>query len=258
VVYCQGCPWRCPYCHNGHLLEAAASRDDARSAAENASRKPQLNAWGVESARQMDHEIQANGEAQINGEGQAAEQNAITWSEVLDLLRTRRGLLDAVVFSGGEPTAQSALADAMVEVRALGFKVGLHTGGPYPERLRTLLPLIDWVGLDIKALPDDYPQVTGVPGSGEAAWQSLRLLLESGVALEVRTTPMPGLDDDDYLQRLMRQLADAGVTRYALQQAQPGHLLDPSLRERLRPLSRLAHLNNGLPNPFQQFELRAA
>ncbi len=146
----------------------------------------------------------------------------------------------------------------MAEVRALGFKVGLHTGGPYPQRLHNLLPLIDWVGLDIKALPDDYPQVTGVPGSGDAAWQSLRLLLEAGVALEVRTTPMPGLDDDDYLQRLMQQLADAGVTQYALQQVQPDHLLDPALRERLRPLSRQAQLNDGQPNPFHRFELRAA
>lgn len=203
--------------------------------------------------------MQANAETQVQGEVQGAGQDAITWAEVLDLLRTRRGLLDAVVFSGGEPTAQSALAEAMAEVKALGFKVGLHSGGPYPQRLAGLIPLIDWVGLDIKALPGDYPRVTGVPDSGEAAWRSLRLLLESGVELEVRTTPMPGLDDDDYLQRLMRQLADVGVTRYVLQQAQPDHLLDPSLRDQLRPLSsRLAHLNDRLPNPFQRFELRAA
>ncbi|NBC48787.1 MAG: anaerobic ribonucleoside-triphosphate reductase activating protein [Gammaproteobacteria bacterium] len=206
VVYCQGCPWRCPYCHNGHLLEEAGHDADL-----------------------------------------------LDWSEVIGRLESRRGLLDAVVFSGGEPTVQAALADAMAEVRALGFKVGLHTGGPYPERLQRLLPHLDWVGLDIKALPEDYPQVTTVPGSGERAWQSLRLLLDAGVDLEVRTTPMPGLDDDAYLQRLMQQLADAGVRNYVLQQCQPAHLRDGSLRDRLR----------GLPEqwpsvPFEQFALRAA
>ena len=106
-------------------------------------------------------------------------------------------------------------------MRGLGFKVGLHTGGPYPERLRQLLPLLDWVGLDIKALPEDYPRVTDVPGSGERAWQSLRLLLDAGAALEVRTTPMPGLDGTAYLDTLTARLAAAGVHRYALQQCRP-------------------------------------
>jgi pyruvate formate lyase activating enzyme len=206
VVYCQGCPWRCPYCHNGHLLDTT---DDA--------------------AAQLD------------------------WAEVVNRLESRRGLLDAVVFSGGEPTAQTALADAMTQVRALGFKIGLHTGGPYPERLPRLLPHLDWVGLDIKALPEDYPRVTGVPGSGERAWQSLERLLAAEVELEVRTTPMPGLDDDAYLQHLMQQLAEAGVRNYVLQQCQPTHLRDGSLRDRLRSLP-----EQWPSAPFEQFALRAA
>ncbi|MBK1703053.1 anaerobic ribonucleoside-triphosphate reductase activating protein [Halochromatium glycolicum] len=206
VVYCQGCPWRCPYCHNRHLVDETG-----------------------------------------------AVPAQLDWAEVLRRLESRRGLLDAVVFSGGEPTAQAALAAAMAEVRALGFKVGLHTGGPYPERLQRLLPHLDWVGLDIKALPEDYAQVTGAAGSGERAWQSLRLLLDAGVDLEVRTTPMPGLDDDAYLQRLMQQLADAGVRNYVLQQCQPVHLRDPSLKGRLRALPE--HWPSA---PIEHVALRAA
>jgi pyruvate formate lyase activating enzyme len=180
VVYCQGCPWRCRYCQNGHLLDPT-------------------------------------------------DGDLIPWSDVAGFLQARRGLLDAVVFSGGEPTAQVALADALAEVRALGFKTGLHTGGPYPQRLQSLLALLDWIALDIKALPEDYPLVTGVPGSGEKAWRSLELLLAAGADLEVRTTPMPGLDDRDYLGRLMQRLAAAGVTDYALQAYRPEHRLDPEL-----------------------------
>ncbi|PKO61543.1 MAG: anaerobic ribonucleoside-triphosphate reductase activating protein, partial [Betaproteobacteria bacterium HGW-Betaproteobacteria-17] len=120
VVFCQGCPWRCGYCHNPDLIPARG-----------------------------DHEI--------------------PWEDVLAFLRRRRGLLDGVVFSGGEPTAQAGLLDAMREVRELGFKIGLHTGGMYPQRLAAVLPLVDWVGLDVKAPFADYPRVTSVTGSGERA-----------------------------------------------------------------------------------------
>ena len=79
------------------------------------------------------------------------------------------GLLDAVVFSGGEPTLQAGLLDAMLEVRELGFKIGLHTAGMYPQRLAAILPLMDWVGMDVKAPFADYARITGTPGSGERA-----------------------------------------------------------------------------------------
>ena len=79
----------------------------------------------------------------------------VAWDALERLLARRHDLLDGVVFSGGEATRQLALIPAMRRVRDLGFAVGLHTAGAYPARLRTLLEegLVDWVGLDIKALP---------------------------------------------------------------------------------------------------------
>ena len=73
VVFCQGCPWRCGYCHNPHLIPPRAAA-------------------------------------------------ALEWDDVLAFLERRRGLLDAVVFSGGEPTAQRGLAAAMREARALAYQ----------------------------------------------------------------------------------------------------------------------------------------
>jgi pyruvate formate lyase activating enzyme len=160
----------------------------------------------------------------------------IPWVRVRDLLVRRRGLLDAVVFSGGEPTVQQALPAALAEVKALGFKVGLHTAGPYPRRLHRILPLLDWVGLDIKALPEDYPAITGVLRSGEGAWESLALLLGAGINLEVRTTLMPGLDSPDYLARLMQRLAEVGVQDQVLQLCHTERSQDPALRSRLPAL----------------------
>lgn len=169
VVFCQGCPWRCGYCHNAGLLDAAAPAPHR-------------------------------------------------WSEVEQLLHTRRGLLDGVVFSGGEPTLQAALPDALARVRALGFATGLHTAGMYPERLQALLPLLDWVGLDIKAMPARYPFLTATPASGSKPWEALDWLLASGIDHEVRTTWHAGLFDVEELLQLARALSDRGVQQWALQE----------------------------------------
>lgn len=169
VVFCQGCPWRCAYCHNPHLLPADGPESHA-------------------------------------------------WAEVLALLEKRRGLLDAVVFSGGEPTLQGGLADAMREVKALGFRIGLHSGGMYPDRLARVLPLLDWIGLDVKAPRHAYGRITGVPGSGEAVFESLGLILAAGVAHELRCTWHPDLLSDADLENLGAELAALGADRLVLQE----------------------------------------
>lgn len=133
------------------------------------------------------------------------------FAEILAVLESRRGLLDGVVFSGGEPTLQTALPEAVAAVRALGFRVGLHTAGPFPDRLIRLLPALDWVGFDVKAPFADYAAITGVTGSGSLARASLAALIGSGVAFEVRTTVHPRLLSDDDLERLDADLATLGT-----------------------------------------------
>ncbi len=170
MVYCQGCPWRCSYCHNPHLLPGRAA-------------------------------------------------GGLAWSEVLDFLRRRRGMLDAVVFSGGEPPAQPGLAQAMRAAKALGYRVGLHSAGIYPRRFVEVLRLVDWVGFDAKAPFDAaYERITGVRASGAVALESARALLASGVDCEFRTTWHAGFLSPAELERLTRTLADLGVRRYALQE----------------------------------------
>lgn len=161
VIFCRGCPWRCGYCHNRHLI-------------------PTMGSGGV------------------------------SWLEIVALLRGRCGLLDAVVFSGGEPTMQAGLADAMRVVQGMGFKVGLHTAGPYPERLSECLPFLDWVGMDLKAPFDEYDRITGVSGSGEAARDSAELLRNSGVPHQFRTTLDPFLKDNDRIGSMLQMVEKWG------------------------------------------------
>lgn len=180
VVFCQGCTWRCRYCHNPHL--------------------------------------QPFGQAQWK------------WDDILQLLSERKNFLEAVVFSGGEPTAQAALPDAIRSVRAIGFKAGLHTAGIFPDRLADVLPLVDWVGLDIKAPFDArYDRVTGREGSFEAPAESLRLLLASGVPYELRTTVHPGLLAPTDLEDISRSLDSLGAHPTKIQPFRPHGCTDPEL-----------------------------
>jgi len=173
VVFAQGCPLKCFYCHNKDLLPAKAPPN-------------------------------------------------YRWEEIEAFLINRCGLLDAVVFSGGEPLAQPALIPAMARVRALGFKVGLHTSGVYPARFAEALTFADWVGLDVKAGFDDYESVTGVKASGARAQESLTLLLASGVNHEVRTTVTTRAHSRTSLAALAAELRRAGVRRYAVQEERTG------------------------------------
>ena len=164
---------------------------------------------------------------------------ALRWQEVRDLLAKRSGLLDGVVFSGGEPTRQRGLAAAMREVLDGGFGVGLHTAGPYPHRLAEVLPLCDWVGLDIKAPVHLYEAVTGVAASATQAFTSLRLALASGVDLQVRTTVDPTVMTDDDVAGLTAALRGLGVTEHVLQKVR-SEGTGPGYTARLRALDAAA------------------
>ncbi len=148
----------------------------------------------------------------------------VRWREVRELLDRRAGLLDGVVFSGGEPTRQTALGDAMREVRERGFGVGLHTGGAYPRKLEALLPLVDWIGFDVKAPRHLYRAITRVGGettSADQAFTSLRLVLDSGVDVQVRTTVDPTVLSDDDVRALTATLRELGVQDHVLQEVRP-------------------------------------
>ncbi len=204
VVFCQGCPWRCRYCHNTGLIPARG-----------------------------EHEV--------------------SWESVVGLLRRRHGLLDAVVFSGGEPTLQAGLLNAVTEVRELGFRIGLHTGGMYPQRLATILPLLDWVGLDVKAPFSDYARITGARGSGERALASLDLVLKSGIEHEIRTTVHPGLLDDETVRSLAGDLAERGVKHYVIQAFRSQGCQDAFLNRNMARTTRLASVGQEIARQFERF-----
>lgn len=119
------------------------------------------------------------------------ETPALEEKAVLDFLASRRGLLDGVVLSGGEPLLQPGAADFLAKVRELGFAVKLDTNGCFPKILANILDrgLVDYVAMDIKNSPEKYPETVGIPGFDTApVEESVRLLAGSGVDHEFRTT----------------------------------------------------------------------
>ncbi len=136
----------------------------------------------------------------------------VSWLEVHKFLRSRKSFLDAVVVSGGEPTAHKMLPEALSEIRSLGYKVGLHSAGIYPERFKCALPFVDWVGFDLKApLDERYDKITQIKNSAEAVRKSVEILLESGVAAQYRCTFHPLLLTEASLQELRSFLVAKGV-----------------------------------------------
>ena len=152
------------------------------------------------------------------------------WAKCLVWLQRRVGLLDAVVFSGGEPTAQAGLPAALSATRDLGFATALHSAGILPERFAALLGLVDWVGFDVKAPFARYASVTGVAGSGERARRSLDCLLASGCEYELRTTVHADLLDAADLLELAASLAESGARHWVLQNFRPTGCTDAGLR----------------------------
>lgn len=173
TVFLPGCNFRCPFCHNGELLEGP--------------------------------------------------QNAIMDDrELLDFLAKRKGLLDAVCISGGEPTLQPELGILIEKIKAMGYLVKLDTNGSRPEVLKDLVlrGLLDYVAMDIKSSPQCYAQTAGAPVQLEQMEESIRFLTEEHVDYEFRTTVVAQLHDAESITQMgqwVNVLAKKKIKRWFLQ-----------------------------------------
>lgn len=185
VVFAAGCNFRCPYCHNPHLV--------------------------------LDPE----------------SQPPVTHAEFIAFLDRRRGKLDAVVISGGEPTLQPDLAEFAAACRARGFLVKLDTNGSRPETIRAMMQagLIDALAIDYKAPAAKCLEVAGCPepGLATAVAATVRLAVDSNRPLDVRTTVHRDILSPSDLHQMRQELDALGVTIWTLQQFHPVDTLDPDL-----------------------------
>lgn len=150
--------------------------------------------------------------------------------EVLDELAERRGFIDGVVVTGGEPTLAAELFPLLRGVRGLGLQIKLDTNGLAPQVLEQVLAegLADFIACDLKTAPQRYPELGCRPGEVSALEQSLRLLLSVAVAVEFRTTCAPGLVEAADIEAMGRAIAGAKI--WVLQQFVASHAMETARR----------------------------
>lgn len=149
----------------------------------------------------------------------AGEVDSIPEEEVFDLLRKRRGVLDGVCVTGGEPLMHGdALEDFIRRVKELGYSVKLDTNGSYPERLKELIEkgLVDKVAMDIKNSPERYGETAGLESFDMSPiLASIDILKNSGIDYEFRTTVVNELHSSEDLEKIGRMIE--GAKAYYLQ-----------------------------------------
>lgn len=121
----------------------------------------------------------------------------VSEDEFFLFLENRRGKLDGIVITGGEPTMHRDLPDFIKKIRAFGYKIKLDTNGTNPEALKNLLAenLLDYIAMDFKAPLDKYDEVVGVKVNCQDLEKSVKMIVESGLPHEFRTTVVPGLHE---------------------------------------------------------------
>lgn len=170
TVFLGGCNFRCPFCHNGGIVERPAQQPDIPAA------------------------------------------------EVFALLKKRRGMLEGVCITGGEPTLWKGLWDFAKEIKAMGYSVKLDTNGTAPEVMHKLIlgGLVDYVAMDIKNAPAKYPATTGRPELDIGPVKdSVRILLQGAVEYEFRTTLVKGMHTPEDMEEIGKWIQ--GAPRYFLQ-----------------------------------------
>lgn len=138
--------------------------------------------------------------------------------ELFTFLQQRRGLLDGVAVTGGEPCLRPDLPDLLRRIRAMGYKTKLDTNGTHPELLRTVLEegLADYVAMDIKNSPEQYARTVGLPAVNMApVRESVKLLMAGKTDYEFRTTVVAELHAAADFEAIGQWIA--GARRYFLQ-----------------------------------------
>ena len=153
--------------------------------------------------------------------------------EFFDFLKTRLGLLEGVVITGGEPTLHLDLLDFIHRVKDLGFLVKLDTNGIFPDKVKAILAtgLVDYWAMDIKHSPEKYPLASGVKIPIERFRQSVKLLMNSGVPYEFRTTVVPSIHESEDFLEIGKWIA--GAQNYYLQAFRPIKIADTTLIDRI-------------------------
>jgi len=149
-------------------------------------------------------------------------------AEFFEFLKTRKGKLDAVVITGGEPCIQKDLLEFILKIKELGFLVKLDTNGSFPEVLKKVLPHLDYIAMDIKAPLEKYSIVANSVVDTEKIKESINLIMNSDLDYEFRTTAVKSqLTSSDFL-KISQTIK--GAKKYYIQKFRNSKVLNPEFK----------------------------
>jgi len=175
-----------------------------------------------------------------------AKQPRISQKEFFNFLKEKKGLLEGVCITGGEPTANSDLPEFCKEIKEMGFLVKLDTDGYDPEMMKKLIDekLIDYLALDVKAPKEKYGRLIGIENEAfvekivKNIERSVEILKEGKIDYEFRTTVVPTLLEKEDILKIGKWLSSLSpgqkLPKYYLQNFRPEKTLDPSF-EKIKP-----------------------
>ena len=147
-----------------------------------------------------------------------ANNNPIPFIEILSFLSKRKGLLDAVVVTGGEPTLMPDLVDKISAIKDLGYKVKLDSNGTHPEIIKKLVKenLLDYIAMDIKSSFKTYPDITNSFVNIDKIKESIHFIETCGVDYEFRTTLINEYHSIEDIKMMAEELKGAKRMRLQL------------------------------------------
>jgi pyruvate formate lyase activating enzyme len=178
-------------------------------------------------------------------------------AETFAFLERRRGKLDAVTLSGGEPTLQPDLLPIAGRIRSMGFLVKVDTNGSRPDILEKLLDagVVDYLAMDIKGPPDEYRRIAHSDIAAETIRRSIEVIMASGVAYEFRTTVVKSLLKAGDLSRIAASVKTARL--FVLQGFVPSKTLDARfLEESPFPRDELDRIRQDLEKELPRVAIR--
>jgi pyruvate formate lyase activating enzyme len=184
-------------------------------------------------------------------------QLCIKENEVLDFLNTRKGKLDAVTITGGEPTIQDGLAPFIKQIKKIKFAVKLDTNGSQPQVIKTLLDekLLDFIAMDIKAPLEKYKSVVKVPINSDSIKESIKLILKTKIPHEFRTTVVESQLEEKDIQQIAKLIS--GAKSYVLQKFVPVKVLEKKfLKEKPYPDEKFQEIKKYLENKIHSVLIR--
>lgn len=152
--------------------------------------------------------------------------------KIFEYLKSRKNWIDGVVISGGEPTLHKDLPKLCREIKEMGLFVKIDTNGTNPGMLKRLIDdkLVDYVAMDIKSSKEKYEKTASVKVDIESVEKSIKILLESQIECEFRTTVLPGIVEEEDIEKIGQWIK--GAKKYYLQQFVPIKTLNASFMEK--------------------------